>query len=178
MRTSLQSQIELAVREEQLVAQKGQNERRRAEESAAAQDIAPGRRLTANVPLLQRRRTPLASWGAEAEAETARLAAAGSVDAATLIALAVREVAGNLPAIGTLNLTPDLITAALARVDRWDDAMSLAPRAVLVHRRTEGDELLLRHGSRGAASFFSASGAGTSPRSSSATWPCTRQWIA
>lgn len=32
--------------------------------------------------------------------------------------------------------------------------MSLAPRAVLVHRRTELDELLLRHGSRGAAAFF------------------------
>jgi hypothetical protein len=32
--------------------------------------------------------------------------------------------------------------------------MSLAPRAVLVHRRTELDELLARHGTRGQAAFF------------------------
>ncbi|MEV6206958.1 hypothetical protein [Kitasatospora sp. NPDC051914] len=32
--------------------------------------------------------------------------------------------------------------------------MSLAPRAVLVHRRTEYEELLARHGSRGQAAFF------------------------
>jgi hypothetical protein len=32
--------------------------------------------------------------------------------------------------------------------------VTLAPRAVLVHRRTELDELLWRHGSRGQAEFF------------------------
>jgi hypothetical protein len=32
--------------------------------------------------------------------------------------------------------------------------MSLAPRAVLVHRRTELEELLARHGTRGQARFF------------------------
>ncbi|GAB7189696.1 NAD(+)/NADH kinase [Kineococcus sp. NUM-3379] len=35
--------------------------------------------------------------------------------------------------------------------------MSLAPRVVLVHRRTELEELLARHGSRGQAGFFLAS---------------------
>ncbi|MFB6897032.1 hypothetical protein [Streptomyces hydrogenans] len=34
--------------------------------------------------------------------------------------------------------------------------MSLAPRAVLVHRRTEYEELLARHGTHGQASFFLA----------------------
>ncbi|MEU9129384.1 NAD(+)/NADH kinase [Kitasatospora sp. NPDC048540] len=34
--------------------------------------------------------------------------------------------------------------------------MSLAPRAVLVHRRTEYEELIARHGSRGQAAFFLA----------------------
>ncbi|MER8187512.1 hypothetical protein [Kitasatospora sp. NPDC094015] len=34
--------------------------------------------------------------------------------------------------------------------------MSLAPRAVLVHRRTEYEELVDRHGSRGQAAFFLA----------------------
>ena len=32
--------------------------------------------------------------------------------------------------------------------------MSLAPRAVLVHRRTEYAELLAAHGTRGQAAFF------------------------
>lgn len=32
--------------------------------------------------------------------------------------------------------------------------MSLAPRAVVVHRRTELEDMLARHGSRGAAAFF------------------------
>ena len=32
--------------------------------------------------------------------------------------------------------------------------MTLAPRVVVVHRRTELDELLARHGSRGQAAFF------------------------
>ncbi|MFD3629069.1 MULTISPECIES: hypothetical protein [Streptomyces] len=35
--------------------------------------------------------------------------------------------------------------------------MSLAPRAVLVHRTTEYEELLARHGTRGQAEFFLAS---------------------
>jgi hypothetical protein len=35
--------------------------------------------------------------------------------------------------------------------------MSLAPRIVVVHRRTELDELIARHGTRGQASFFLAS---------------------
>jgi len=35
--------------------------------------------------------------------------------------------------------------------------MTLAPRIVLVHRRTELDELLARHGTRGQAAFFLAS---------------------
>ena len=32
--------------------------------------------------------------------------------------------------------------------------MTPAPRAVVVHRRTELDELLARHGTRGQAEFF------------------------
>lgn len=35
--------------------------------------------------------------------------------------------------------------------------MTLAPRVVVVHRRTEYDELLQRHGSRGQAAFFLSS---------------------
>lgn len=35
--------------------------------------------------------------------------------------------------------------------------MALAPRVVVVHRRTELDELLDRHGTRGQAEFFLSS---------------------
>ncbi|WP_371477693.1 hypothetical protein [Kitasatospora sp. NBC_00315] len=39
--------------------------------------------------------------------------------------------------------------------------MTLAPRVVLVHRRTEYEELLARHGSRGHAAFFLSSRGGS-----------------
>jgi hypothetical protein len=35
--------------------------------------------------------------------------------------------------------------------------MTLAPRIVVVHRRTELDDLMARHGTRGQAGFFLAS---------------------
>ncbi len=46
--------------------------------------------------------------------------------------------------------------------------MSLAPRVVLVHRTTEYEELVARHGTHGQAAFFLSSRAGTSRRSPSA----------
>jgi regulator of protease activity HflC (stomatin/prohibitin superfamily) len=113
----LQNQIELARREEQLVVQHGQNERRRATEEAAAHRItqeseAETDRLRAEA----RADATRATGAAEGEAETARLAAYADVDQATLLALALREIAGQLPEIGTLNVTPDLLTSALVRL--------------------------------------------------------------
>jgi len=43
---------------------------------------------------------------ADADAETAKLLAYRDLDTQTLVALALRELAGQLPQIGTLNLTP------------------------------------------------------------------------
>jgi uncharacterized membrane protein YqiK len=115
----LQNQIELAVREEQLVTRRGQNQLRQAEETAAAERVAAGAEAE--------RRRVLAAGQAEAvrvlgeangAAESARLAAYRDLDPQLLIALAVRELAQNLPQIGTLNLTPDLITTALAGLTR------------------------------------------------------------
>ncbi len=113
----LQNQIELARREEQLVAQRGQNERRRAEEQAAAGRIqaeaqAEHQRLVAAG---QADTTTLVGT-ADAEVEAAKLAAYRDVDSSVLLALAVRDLAGNLPSIGTLSLTPDLLTPVLARL--------------------------------------------------------------
>ncbi len=112
----LQSQIELAHREQHLVAQRGANERRRAEEAAAADQVqaeaeaARTRRLAeANAEA-----TRLAG-AADGEAEAARLAAYQDVDQTTLLGLAARELASHLPDIGTLAITPDLLTPLLAR---------------------------------------------------------------
>ena len=115
----LQTQIELARREEQLVAQRGANARREAEENAAAAGIAAEaqarreQRLT-EVQAEATRITGLASGAAEA----ARLDAYRDVPEATLFALALKELAGNLPDIESLVLTPDLIAPVLARIGR------------------------------------------------------------
>ena len=113
----LQNQIELARREEQLVAQRGQNERRRAEEQAAAGRIqaeaqAENQRLVA----AGQADTTTLVGNADAEVEAAKLAAYREVDSSVLLALAARDLASNLPSIGTLSLTPDLLTPVLARL--------------------------------------------------------------
>jgi regulator of protease activity HflC (stomatin/prohibitin superfamily) len=113
----LQSQIELAIREEQLVSQRGQNERRRAEETAAASAIETTAKADQERTLAASRADATRLIGvADGEAETAKLLAYRDLDPQTLIALAVRELAGQLPQIGTLNLTPDLLTTALGRL--------------------------------------------------------------
>ena len=113
----LQSKIELARREAQLVEQQGTNERSRATEQAAASRIeaegqADRQRLLADADAEATRLV----GAAEGEAEAARLAAYHDVDESTLLGLAARELAGNLPRVGTLNLTPDLLTPLLARL--------------------------------------------------------------
>ena len=113
----LQNQIELARREEQLVEQKGQNERRRATEQAAAGRIHADAKAAAQRLLAEAQADATRVVGlAEADAEAARMAAYQEMDAATLLGLAVKELAGQLPSIGTLNLTPDLRTPLLARL--------------------------------------------------------------
>ena len=113
----LQSRIELAVRAEQLVAQEGANERRRAAEAAAAERIsaeASGERdrLRAAATADSTRLV----GAAEAEAEQARAAAYADVDPRVLLVLALRELAPHLPEIGSVTLTPDVVTGALAAI--------------------------------------------------------------
>ena len=111
----LQSQIELAIREEQLVAQRGQNGRRRAEEAAAADSIEAAAKADRERTLAASRADATRLVGlAEADAESAKLLAYRDLDTATLAGLALRELAGQLPQIGTLNLSPDLLSSALA----------------------------------------------------------------
>ncbi len=113
----LQSQIELATRTEQLVAQQGANERRRSVEEAAAERIAVEARAEADRMRAAARAETLQVVGAaEAEAEGAKMAVYAELDPKVLLALAVRELGRQLPNIGTLNVTPDMLTAALAQL--------------------------------------------------------------
>jgi len=55
---------------------------------------------------------------AEAETETAKMTAYRDLPPAVLQALALREVAGQLPEIGQLTVTPDVLTGLLGRLSR------------------------------------------------------------
>jgi regulator of protease activity HflC (stomatin/prohibitin superfamily) len=112
----LQNQIELARREEDLVDQRGQNDRKRAAEKAAADRIATEaaaeqRQLLADATAATTRLV----GQAEADAEAAKMEAYRDLEQATLLGLAIRELAGNLPNINNLTITPDLLAPLLAR---------------------------------------------------------------
>jgi hypothetical protein len=102
----LQSRIELAKREELLVAQEGANAQKRAKEAAVVQ----------RVEAASRAETVRTIGAATADAETARLASYAGVDPTLLLALATQSAADHLPSIGTLNVTPDVISQALSRL--------------------------------------------------------------
>ncbi|HEU5448283.1 MAG TPA: SPFH domain-containing protein [Acidimicrobiia bacterium] len=113
----LQNQIELARREAQLVEQNGQNERKRATEQAAAGRIQAEAKAGEQRLLAEAQADATRAVGtAEADAEAARLAAYRELDAVTILGLAAQELAGHLPNIGTLNLTPDVLTTLLGRL--------------------------------------------------------------
>ncbi|RKT84964.1 SPFH domain / Band 7 family protein [Saccharopolyspora antimicrobica] len=112
----LQTKIELARREEQLVAQRGANARREAEEAAAAGAISTEAEARRKVTLAEARaeETRLAG-AARGDAEAAHVAAYRDLPEGVLLGLALKELAGNLPKIDTVVLTPDLLTKALAK---------------------------------------------------------------
>ena len=122
----LQNRIELATREEQLVAQEGANERRKAQEEAEAAKIveagnaervkiaamaeAERMRIVASAQAEQTREL----GEAEAVAALARMRVYEGQDPRVLLAIAAQTLAGSLPEIGTLNLTPDVLTSAFS----------------------------------------------------------------
>ncbi len=111
----LQTQIELARREQELVGQRGSNARREAEENAAAGAIAAEAQARRTVTLQQAEAEGVRLAGnAHADAEAAKVAAYRDVPQAVLMTMAIKELAANLPDIQTLVLTPDLVTKALA----------------------------------------------------------------
>jgi regulator of protease activity HflC (stomatin/prohibitin superfamily) len=115
----LQNQIELARREEQLVTQNGLNGRRTAEEDAAADEI----RVRAEASRAQQQDRTRAEGirlvgEAEANSEAARLAAYRELSEGVLLALALKELAANMPDVEHLVLTPDLLTSLVSRFGR------------------------------------------------------------
>ncbi|WP_238017123.1 SPFH domain-containing protein [Dactylosporangium sp. AC04546] len=137
----LQNKIELARREQQLVEQHGANSRRKAElDASAALVVAQATEERAQVAAAgaaERARIAAAAEAeadtlrsaaraegvrsvglAEAEAEASRLAAYRDLPPAVLQALALKELAGQLPEIGQLTVTPDVVTNLLGRLSR------------------------------------------------------------
>jgi regulator of protease activity HflC (stomatin/prohibitin superfamily) len=113
----LQTQIELARRQEQLVAQQGANARRQAEEAAAAGKIQTEAEAEREQRLGEARALSIRVRGeAEGAAESARIGAYRDVSEGILVGLALRELAGSLPKVGSLVVTPDLIAPVLARL--------------------------------------------------------------
>jgi hypothetical protein len=113
----LQSRIELARREELLVAQQGANARRQAEEAAAANRIEAEAQAGRELLLAEARASGARAMGeATAAAEAAHLAAYRDLSEAMLLGLAVKELAANLGNIDSLVVTPDLLAPVLARL--------------------------------------------------------------
>ncbi len=113
----LQSQIELARREEELVGQRGTNARREAEEAAAAGQITTEAEAHRAQRLAEARAQGTRAIGeAEAASEAARLAAYRDLPEAIMLGLALKDLAANLPQINSLVLTPDLLAPVLARL--------------------------------------------------------------
>jgi regulator of protease activity HflC (stomatin/prohibitin superfamily) len=113
----LGSKIELARREEQLLAQQGANARLQAEDGAAADRVRTEAEAARRIRLAEAEAESARLLGeAKAGAEAAWLAAHQQVDPATLRALALVRFAEHLPRIDSVTLTPDLVTGLLARL--------------------------------------------------------------
>jgi regulator of protease activity HflC (stomatin/prohibitin superfamily) len=115
----LGNQIELARREEQLIQQRGQNERTR------ATDAKDAKRIEAEAAAEQARLAASAQAegitvveSARVAAERERIAIYQGLSQTTMLGLAAREFATNLHAIEHLTVTPDMLTPVLARLAR------------------------------------------------------------
>ena len=113
----LQTQIELARREEQLVAQRGANALRQAEEAARAERISSAAEGERRTLLAQADADGTRAKGlAAADAEGAMVGTYRELPSEILLGLAFQELARNLPQIGSVVLTPELLSPLLARL--------------------------------------------------------------
>ncbi len=115
----MQNRIELAKREETLIAQQGQNTRREAEEEAEAGIVrakatAERKRLASEVQADGIRLVK----GAENEAESARMTIYRELPSRAMWGLAGIELAGKLPPIEHLNIAPDMLGPVMTNLVR------------------------------------------------------------
>ncbi|MEV7037612.1 hypothetical protein [Amycolatopsis sp. NPDC051061] len=95
----------------------GANARRQAEEAAAASRIETEAQASRNERLTLVEADGKRALGeAEAAGEAARLAAYRDLPEGVLTGLALKELAGNLPRIDSLVVTPDLLTPLLTKL--------------------------------------------------------------
>lgn len=99
----LQNQIELARRQEELIAREGANARQQAEAEAAASRIA-GEAQAANIRVIDQ---------ARADMERARVQAYAGQPAAVVFGLAVQELAGKIKSVEHLNVTPEMFSTLI-----------------------------------------------------------------
>ncbi len=113
----LQNQIELAKREEDLIAQRGQNERHRVTDDAETKRIqVEAKAGRARIEQDSAAEGIRVVEGARVESERARIDIYRELPQEVILGLAARELASNLPAIEHLNLSPDLLGPVLARL--------------------------------------------------------------
>ena len=104
----LQNRIELARREEQLIAQRGANERQRAQEHAEATRIeSEGTARRAKIEAEGKAESLRLVEQAKVEAERARMDIHRELPAQVIFGLAAQELASKLKRIDHLNLSPD-----------------------------------------------------------------------
>ena len=102
----LGNKIELAARQNQLIAREDENSRSRSEAEAAAMKISAAAEADRIRVIGQ----------AEADMEQARMDAYANLPPSMLLALAAREFAGKLDHIDNLSITPDMLTNLMAQV--------------------------------------------------------------
>lgn len=123
----LQNEIELARRNEELVSQQGLNERKRmSEQSEASRIKAEAAARDSRVASAAKANSIQIVGAATAEAEKASLEAYAELGEATIIGLAIKELAGNLPNIDTLVIAPDMLSTLVNRLSFGTDE-STAP---------------------------------------------------
>jgi regulator of protease activity HflC (stomatin/prohibitin superfamily) len=113
----LQNKIELAKREQALIEQRGANERRRvSEQNEAAQLEAVSQAERARLHADSQAGSIRTIEAARAEAERATMDIYRELPQEVMLGLAARELAGNLPAVEHLTLSPELIGPALSKL--------------------------------------------------------------
>lgn len=113
----LQNKIELSKREEQLIEQKGANDRRRVtDESEAARIVAEGQAARSELESRSRAAGIRAVEEAKVVAERERMLIYRQFPPEQLMALAVQELAGKLNNVEQITITPDHIGSLLKQL--------------------------------------------------------------